>query len=254
MSNRAARSLHWMPVLLLVIGIAPRDTAAVGQADEKLPSLQYVLVSSQETKEGEPGDFTDEVQILDGALLRRHIVFRKAPAPGKPVSEVYNEFTEIQDAIQGKKIVLYEQKKECAVVTHEIRVYPSGEKRRVEIVPWPEADFGQYLRRGQPQFAKKLPARIIDGKTAIGLLEVNRIGSDTLTTTWWIDAKTQLPIRIDSQVTATSGKVTHTAAYKDIVFGAPLDRALFSVAPPAGYKVVVDEGLVAGDDKGTTTK
>ena len=55
----------------------------------------------------------------------------------------------------------------------------------------------------------------------------------------WGDPKTGLPVRIETTMASPTSNVKVTMS--DFVFNADMDESLFSVEPPAGYKVIKDE-------------
>ena len=104
----------------------------------------------------------------------------------------------------------------------------------------PEVNFYRKIREVPAEKAKKLPERTIAGQVAAGFQIVERnerpAGTDTWTGTYWIDPRTKLPLRIEFSRRSTDPTMADSESIlTDFVFDAPLDEALFSTNPPAGY-------------------
>ncbi len=80
--------------------------------------------------------------------------------------------------------------------------------------------------------ARRLPGKKIDGKEVLGFA-VKVVGEEA---TLWADARTRLPLRIEAEQKGEQGK-TITSVLDDFIFDRELDPKLFSMEPPAGYKV-----------------
>jgi len=61
--------------------------------------------------------------------------------------------------------------------------------------------------------------------------------------TFWIDTETQLPVLIEETSVGSAGRTVHSNT-DEIVFGAELDEALFSLEPPSGYELQHDGGMI----------
>ncbi len=72
--------------------------------------------------------------------------------------------------------------------------------------------------------------KMIDGVRTLGFEA--EFGPTTMTI--WSDPKTKLPVQIDAQFGSPTEPLPTTM--RNFVFNAPLDDALFSTEPPAGYK------------------
>ncbi len=100
--------------------------------------------------------------------------------------------------------------------------------------------FGELLR-APAESVKRLPEKTIDGTTAVGFVTEREEKFDGFITTsrrtYWIDAKTKLPIRVEFTAHSTNPDIKDSEGLvSDFVFDAPLDPALFSTDPPKGYK------------------
>jgi hypothetical protein len=218
--------------------------SGVVRGQEETSTLQYVVVSPHTTNDNQPGEMVRQVKILGTSLLREEYELRKLPADGKAQPALERSFVVICDAKAGKKIWLNHGKKVCHVVVQQLIVERDGTRRRVKIVPQPDADFGQEVRRPMPPNLQRLAAREIDGRMAIGYREVDWSPSNwsrAWTTTWWIDSQTQKPLEIERKSQSIQPDDESTVVYRGNVFDAPLDPALFGTEPPQGYSVVIEE-------------
>jgi len=84
-------------------------------------------------------------------------------------------------------------------------------------------------RNNRGRKRESLGAKDIDGRHVVGV----RITFPGEVMSIWGDPQTGAPVRIESTDAFTHGKVT----ISNFVFNVPLDEALFSVEPPAGYEV-----------------
>mgnify|MGYP001468122075 CR=1 FL=1 len=87
------------------------------------------------------------------------------------------------------------------------------------------------------------------GKKQIGEVEAQgfRIQKNGISHIAWIDPKTRLPLVIEH--TLRAGDKDMTITMSDFVFDAPLDDALFSLKPPAGYKVTEGQLEIATSEE-----
>jgi outer membrane lipoprotein-sorting protein len=87
------------------------------------------------------------------------------------------------------------------------------------------------------------------GKKQIGEVEAQgfRILKNGISHIAWIDPKTRLPLVIEH--TLHTGDKDVTIIMSDFVFDAPLDDALFSLVPPAGYKVTEGPLVIATSEE-----
>ncbi len=86
--------------------------------------------------------------------------------------------------------------------------------------------------RDRPDWIREpLGEKVIDGRRLVGY----RLTGHGMINELWGDPKTRMPVRIETSTPSNpSGK---PAIYSDFVFNADLDESLFSLEPPAGYKV-----------------
>lgn len=140
--------------------------------------------------------------------------------PGLIRTELPGGGVTIMDRTQGKSLVLNTTGKLATLIEDKT----GGQAGRGE-------DQIDQLRhfRGKPE--QDLGEKIIDGRTARGF----RISAGGWTSVVWVDVKTDLPVRMESQ-TGFNADGTKTVVYSDFVFDAPLDASLFRMTPPEGYQ------------------
>jgi len=127
-----------------------------------------------------------------------------------------------------------------------IHVSPRDDSIKTETSkPARQVDFYERLRGLPSDKAEKLPDRTIDGQRAIGYRFVwkneQKDGAEHFTGTTirdiWADPRTKLPVRIEHKMRSTNPKEAGGDwVFSDFIWDAPLDRSLFSMTPPEGYK------------------
>jgi outer membrane lipoprotein-sorting protein len=101
--------------------------------------------------------------------------------------------------------------------------------------------FIEGLRRLEGANAEDLGRRTIDGREAVGFRTVGSAGpagseqATTMEFTIWADVRTGLPVEVD--IDSTVNGVKGHAVMGDFVFDPQLDPSLFSLEPPAGYRL-----------------
>jgi outer membrane lipoprotein-sorting protein len=86
--------------------------------------------------------------------------------------------------------------------------------------------------RNRPDWIREpLGEKEIDGRRLVGF----RLTGHGMICDLWGDPRTGMPVRIESS--APSNPSLKPIIYSDFVLNAPLDESLFSLEPPAGYKV-----------------
>ncbi len=91
-------------------------------------------------------------------------------------------------------------------------------------------DFYKALMEFRDGAETPLGRRQIDGREAVGFLLGPKAGSVSI----WVDARTQLPVRMEQKTAGPDGAEQIVIA-RDFVLDAPLDPSLFSLAVPEGY-------------------
>ncbi|MHC5537535.1 LolA family protein, partial [Singulisphaera rosea] len=140
--------------------------------------------------------------------------------PGLIRTELPGGSVTIMDRIRGKSLVLNTTGKMATLFENKA----DGQAGRGE-------DQIDQLRnfRGKPE--EDLGERLVDGRPARGF----RLSAGGWTSVVWVDAKTDLPVRMESQIRLNADG-TKTVVYSDFVFDPPLDESLFRMTPPEGYK------------------
>lgn len=128
----------------------------------------------------------------------------------------------------GKTVSLIEADKLAVIRTSTIvdqkgNPLPESPNRFLDLARVPESDI------------KRLPQKVVDGKSAIGFRRMT--GPYGGSQTWWVDPKTKLPVRVEMRTRLSEGGVMTQMVFSDIVYNAPLDDALFDVSVPDGYEV-----------------
>lgn len=97
----------------------------------------------------------------------------------------------------------------------------------------PQVNFYDLLRNlPSDATARPLPGKKLDGKDVLGFV----VKIQTHDVTVWADARTRLPVRIEARETDAQGMAVE-AIVDEFTFDKELDEKLFSLDPPAGYKV-----------------
>jgi hypothetical protein len=222
--------------------------AEVLQQLEAVKTVQYVETRSDIPRDGKPRGPTvvTRVQILGRYRQRKEII---SVTPGEDLGEgsrwsqgpELEGLVSIVDLQQGRMVSLSPKDKRFHVIQKIMGISPDdGSLHESEVKPVPEADFYQQMRAIPTDEAEKLAERIVDGKSAVGFRTVEAVdlqgGTDTLTRTYWVDAKSKLPVRIEVEHRSTVPRHGQSRwVHSDFVFDAPLDESLFSTDPPEGY-------------------
>lgn len=250
------RNLGALAAVLLAIALfshwwAPsKETGgfAFGQVQEKVEkakTIQYVQTRTNRHKPNikGPGEIR-RVKILGSHRMREEVKTTAGdPLPEEQVWTVgHSAYVMIQNMATGKMIDLYPSEKGYSIPHEILGIDPNtDEVKKQKIVPMPKVDFYNQIRGFPVDKAKKLPDRIIDGRTAAGFQIVETAerprGRATSTRTYWIDRETKLPVRIEASFRSEDPMMGDSEwVFSEFVFDAPLDEALFSTDPPEGYK------------------
>ena len=219
--------------------------AEAAVADEKVSTLQYIETSGY--LKGGP-EYVRHVMILDRCLKRT--IYRRKPADGFPVGELpepnSNDPYGVDDAKNGKRVYVVPDKREFKRITSSMAYWKNAlgkvQRHAMPVQPDPDEDFEGELRQPVPieKAHKQLPERIVDGHQAIGY-QIRRfyLNEGMSTTIYWVDTRTQLPVRIEHHFKPVDPKEDMVVRIqRNIIFDAPLDKSLFSTDPPPGYSVL----------------
>jgi hypothetical protein len=145
------------------------------------------------------------VSLMEPGLVRTEL-------PGGEVS--------IMDRVRGKNLLLNPVGKMATIFETKPDGQAGGGMNEID-----------HLRnfRGKPD--ADLGEQVIDGHPARGF----RFSEGGWNNVVWVDTKSNLPVRMENK-TVLNGEGVKTLVLSDFVFDAPLDEALFSTAPPKGYK------------------
>jgi hypothetical protein len=238
-----AVAVHWLRPFQPAQSLAFED---VQKAVEQTKSVQYVQTRVDRDKQGRKGpEETDKVMVLGRYRIRTE---SRMTAPGDPLPEGQSWSTMdepsivIQNAETGAILSLLPESKRYVIPQVFMSIDPdTGEFNEEKPRPTPEADFYTRLRE-VPANAAKLPTKQIgdvaaEGFQVVETIERPRSGhTETWTRTFWVNPATKLPIRIETSSRSTNPMMADSDwVTKDIIFDAPLDEALFSTEPPAGY-------------------
>ncbi len=194
-------------------GEPPPDS---GAPDFVRPILEAKTVKYKSTVEmkGPPAvTITSEEMVLDATRSRS-----ETHAP--------SELVRITDFGQGKSLSLYPEAKHAMVLkltdmTRNARNDPSSWLRLLQLA---QDNKNTKLQR------ESLGEREIDGRRAVGF----RVRNNGRAFDLWGDPKTGVPLRVEMTMGIDGGmKVT----LSDFVVNEKMDESLFSVEPPAGYRV-----------------
>jgi outer membrane lipoprotein-sorting protein len=140
--------------------------------------------------------------------------------PGRLRMEYLGGNAMIMDKDQGKSLVL-----NTAAKTAQIMQFQTGGQ------PMPMQEMEDYFLKLADQQGQPIADRQIGGITAKGF-KADMFGFPV---SLWVDPKTKLPLVVETTVTMLGRQMN--VVMKDFVFDAPMEESLFSVEPPAGYKV-----------------
>ena len=208
------------PLLLPVV-------ASAQQARSDTPhSVSYQQSVSVISHDGKPIETTNStVRILRGHLRR---------------TEYQHGGINVDDARQGKYVSIDPRSKSFAKHTkHVVTDAETGETTEKAIgPPAPNHDFFASILAVPGKEAEQIGEQTIDGRKARGLRTTSKNKRDTSTRTYWVDAKTNRPLRIKYEYQLKDPKaLKQVAIMSRFVFDASLDESLFSIEPPNGFTV-----------------
>ncbi len=236
-------AVHWLRPFEPAQSLAFED---VQKAVEQTKSVQYVQTRVDRDKQGRKGPGEEhKVKILGRHRMREEVskTDNGDPLPEGVVSAaVADPYVSVFDAKAGKDIMLFPERRTYSIADEILGLDPDTlELVKSRVTPMPQVDFYARLRE-IPADAAKLPAKrigdvTVEGFQVIETIQRTRSGhTETWTRTVWVDTATKLPVRIEISMRSTNPMMADSDwVTKDIVFDAPLDEALFSTEPPAGY-------------------
>ena len=257
----AATGLAVVSALTLWFALAGTNTsvafAEVQGRVAKARSVQFIKITRDKPKEGKPtGPGWEERVMILGRYLKRTEVLSVTPGDeledGREWGHPLSGFISIRDAENGKNITLNPERKSYQVHNQIYAILEDGSLKTEKIKPHPEVDFYEQMRRVPTEMVTTVPELTIGGRKVIGFRVERKTererGTDTLIRTYWVDPETKLPVQIEAVSLSTDPfHGQQEIVWKDIVFDAPLDKALFSTNPPEGYSAIKStEGQGAG--------
>jgi outer membrane lipoprotein-sorting protein len=177
---------------------------AFSDVEEKVQKTQTVTFKWIHERKGQPVEI-ERVWIKAAGLLRVEF------ADGRVM---------ITDYTQRKSLTLDPDKKEAKIIQGLGLSMPN---------------IYEMLRDIPKDTVKPLPDKEIGGKQVPGFLVRIAFGKSRHDASVWIDRQTRLPVRMEMAGKDDKGREAREVM-KDLVFDQALDAALFSLAPPAGYK------------------
>jgi outer membrane lipoprotein-sorting protein len=149
----------------------------------------------------------------------RHYKFMMKSS-GQTRIEMSDGVVSIMDISAGRSLSLQPASKLATIV--ELGKLPQGRS---------PTDFLDEFKKLDAKKAKDLGEKEIDGRKVKGFVSSEQ-GPPT---TVWADVKTGDPVRVEIEL-PMMGK-TSTMVLSDFAFNMPMDDSLFSLEPPAGYRV-----------------
>jgi outer membrane lipoprotein-sorting protein len=181
---------------------------AFADVEEKVQKTRTVTFKWIHERKGRPAK-TERVWIKAPGLLRLE------SADGNIV---------ITDYAQRKSLMLDPDKKEARIMQGLGLSMPN---------------IYEMLRDIPKDAVKPLPDKETGGKQLPGFLVRIAFGKSRHDASVWIDRHTRLPVRVEMAGKDDKGREAREVM-EDLVFDRVLDAALFSLAPPAGYKTRIE--------------
>ena len=120
--------------------------------------------------------------------------------------------------------------------------------------PSPEVDLYRSIKEVPVDELTAIGEAYIDGKKSLGFRRVEKQNLETWTRTYWIDAKTRLPVRLETRFRSSNPMISETDFVQtNFVFDEPLDESLFAVQP-AGYERKEPQEVLGIDPYGKPEK
>lgn len=180
------------------------------------PILSAKTVTFKQTVEGEGQKITGKVMAMASPQRLR----LELDIPGKQT------LVTISDD-QGNSIMLQPAEK-LAIVTTSANVAKEKPPKAIFL----ELQSQLADARDRPDWLREsLGEKMIGGRRLAGY----RLTGHGMIFELWGDPKTGMPVRLESSTPSSPNM--KPAIYSDFVFNADLDKSLFSLEPPAGYKV-----------------
>jgi len=209
-------------LIALVIGIhrfgGPVKTTGVAFADVVRPILTARTVTCKINIDAAQGQASGTFECMFAE-------------PGRMRQEMLGEYISIIDLQQGKLVILMLEEKKAMVMEME-NISDEYKDRSKANMFFEVRRQIQQAQQSEDKSVEFLGEQEIDGQTAIGY----HIQEPFFETTIWADAKTLLPVRIETSMPTVMDQQI-TAVFTDFAFDVELDDSLFSLKVPEEYAV-----------------
>jgi outer membrane lipoprotein-sorting protein len=222
---------------LLVVGVsslvmdrsAGLAFAEVQEQVKKVRSVRYIETRTDPQPDGGAPVTSERRHFVLGRYLQRVETLDPDGQPGS---------ISISDAEHGTHVVIQPKTKRFVILATQVSVDFDGSNQiETENKPSTEADIYKVVRE-VPAEAKPLPGKTIDNRRVLGFLFEEHGGGYTWKRTYWIDAETKLPVRIEISARSNDKRLGPSDwVQAGFVFDETLDTSLFSTTPPAEYTV-----------------
>jgi outer membrane lipoprotein-sorting protein len=250
-ASAAAVATCAMIVLALVwIGVFENSTtiafAQVQKEVEAVQSVRYVTTRVDSTTPEERAEVAKLGIESDAFHPRRYLIMGRFLQRTETLGAGGDiERVDIYDATTGKSIELIPAQKRSVITNQQVIIDAETgaiTEKDITPTPHPQADFYGAIREIPANATKQLPARMLDGKQAIGFyweeVIATKRGTDTWSRTYWVDPQSKLPVRIEISHRSTEPRVGPSDWIQtDFAFGEKFDPSLFSTDPLPGYSV-----------------
>ena len=155
----------------------------------------------------------------------------------------------------GRSISVDEDKKTYTVLGEHRTINMKGQTIASEkSKPAPEADFYRRIKEVPVDELTAIGEAYVDGRKALGFRRTEKLNLETWTQTYWIDAKTQLPVRQETSLRSNNPMIGENDWVRtNFVFDAPLEETMFDTSPE-GYQQTAAEEVLGIDPYGKPAK
>lgn len=222
---------------------AEEDGKAMAKNRNRMMTMQFTEVENMKSKDGRRApELVKRVMILDMHLKREEVTIQSADKSAMPPPPGIVSHISIQDAKQGKTIVLLPEKKEF--------LDPAKIPFTDDYVQWHEKHKQQSKRSGKSNVyaalnfpdkqATRLPLKSIDGQLAFGKYVEQKVQRnkylDSSEWTFWLDPFTMQIMRGEVTLRSTDPSIDDVDyMLRAFSLYAPVDKAMFSIDPPPGW-------------------
>jgi outer membrane lipoprotein-sorting protein len=241
------------------IGLFPHSSgiafADVKQQLEKLRTVRYVNTRLVQ----EAADDMEELKEMErkGVKIPPGKVFRTAGNGYQPRiirvagrhlqrTETLNAFgvvetIEISDLKNGTHVTQYPKEKKSVKIDRAVKIDSvTGKKTEEPVKPALNADLFASISTIPAEATTELPARMLEGKKVIGFFlqqsTPTKEGTVTWERTYWVDATTKLPVRVEISHYSTDKRIGRSDwVQSGFTYDEEFSADLFNTEPPEGY-------------------